>query len=412
MELVDGLNVMFGNPRSADVESQPYILVAGRDTIDNLRAEAARRRPAGADLGDLDSIGRGGFGEEEGDSVEPDAGDGSARCSYCYMYRKGRRLAPVVTPAGVELRERTTVFVTKATRSCVIYEDIDTGLSRYPLAWGNWERQKRNYHGRALVTGVIPNQIFINTMFAMVMRHLQLSGFPKTVYNASLISKWSNEIGQAVGVRNLAPGQPLSSAAVNLAPADMSSQIIAAIDKALEYTKECLGATDAQLGSVRPENTSAIMVLQSAAQVPLENIRSGLYEWVEDIGAILLDMMGTYYGRRTIFREREVSLPDGGLDEASGLMRVRKERLRVAEDYDFSRFKSLWLNCRADVGASGYYSEIAAVQTLDNLRREGVIDIAQYLERMPDRLIPRKAELIAQLRGLAAPKSGQAAADR
>ena len=62
----------------------------------------------------------------------------------------------------------------------------------------------------------------------------------------------------------------------------------------MAYTKECLGATDAQMGSVRPDNTSALMVLQNASEVPLENTRAGLHEWVEDIGAILLDMMGTY----------------------------------------------------------------------------------------------------------------------
>ena len=64
---------------------------------------------------------------------------------------------------------------------------MDTGLTRYPIAWGNWEKQKNQYHGRALVTGLIPNQIFINQMFATAMRHLQLMAFPKTVYLQDLI---------------------------------------------------------------------------------------------------------------------------------------------------------------------------------------------------------------------------------
>ncbi len=401
MELVEGVNVIFGDPYTHEVESQPYILILGREDAEKLRAEALRYGPPGgeADAGDIvpDS---GPAGAESG------AGSGAAdegRCSYAYMYRKGKRLAPVLTDRGVELREKTTVYVTKATRTRVIYEDVDTGLTRYPVAWGNWERQRRCYHGRALVTGIIPNQIFINTMFAMVMRHLQLSGFPKTVYNAALIPKWSSEIGQAVAVKNLPPGQPLGSAAANLSPADMSAQIIAAIDKALEYTKECLGATDAQLGSARPENTSAIMVLQSASEVPLENVRAGLYEWVEDIGAILLDMMGAYYGRRTVPRVRELKTPlapfgEPELDPETGLMRVASEKRTVEEPCDFARLKGLWFRCRADVGAGGYYSEIAAVQTLETLRREGVIDAVQYLERMPDRLVPGKAELIAELK--------------
>ena len=62
---------------------------------------------------------------------------------------------PVVKTRDV-MRRVERVHVTKATRDAVIFEDVDTGLSRYPIAWGNWERQKNQYHGRALVTGLVP----------------------------------------------------------------------------------------------------------------------------------------------------------------------------------------------------------------------------------------------------------------
>ena len=384
MELVDGINVMFGNPNVADVEKQPYILIVGRDTIENLEAERKENSGEGvvdadADYNDISGV---------GGKTELDADAESGKALYVYMYEK----------------KNGTVRVTKATKSCVIYEDVDTGLNRYPIAWGNWEKQKNQYHGRALVTGIIPNQIFINTMFAMVMRHLQLMGFPKTVYNADLISQWSNEVGQAIGVRGLMPGQGISQVAYNLQPADMSNQIIMAIDKAVSYTKDCLGATDAQLGNVKPDNTSALMVLQNSAEVPLENTRAGMYEWLEDIGAILLDMMGTYYGVRPVVRDRTFQEPvtnDAGLpmiDLATGMMQMNTVTRRVAEPYDFSQFKNLWFNVRVNAGATTYYSEIAMVQTLDNLRRDGTLEVVDYLERIPDKLIPRKAELVEDLK--------------
>ena len=68
------------------------------------------------------------------------------------------------------------------------------------------------------------------------------------------------------------------------------------------------------------------------------------------------------------------------------------------EEIDFSVFKHLWLNISVDVGATTYYSEIAMVQTLDNLRRDGTLNIIEYLERMPDKLITRKQELIESLK--------------
>lgn len=254
------------------------------------------------------------------------------------------------------------------------------------------------------MTGIVPNQIFINSMMAMVFRHLQLQAFSKTLYNGDLISQWNNELGEAICVRGLQPGQDLRTVAANLNPADMSNQIILAIDKALQYTRDCLGATDAQMGKVRPDNTSALMVLQSSAEVPLENTRAGLYEWYEDIAAILLDMMGTYYGKRPLVREREFEetvTGTGGtpmIDPNTGTMITTKNVRRVLEDFDFSVLKHLYLNVAIDAGATTYFSEIAMVQTLDNLRRDGTLELIEYLERIPDKLIPRKQELIENLK--------------
>ena len=444
MELVDGINVMFGNPNTPDVESQPYILIVGRATLESLREESQRHRKdtvvKAADNLQPDYEYQ--FQAGSGGQIELDPGDEDGKALYVYLYTKvtkdetqtdpktGEPLTePEVDADGAPVYERekngalvldaqgqpvpklrqvkhpvTTVHVTKATRSAVIFEDVDTGLTRYPIAWGNWEKQKNQYHGRALVTGIIPNQIFINSMFAMVMRHLQLLGFPKTVYNADLIGSWSNEIGQSIGVRGLQPGQAISQVAYNLQPADMSNQILTVIDRAMSYTKDCLGATDAQLGNIRPDNTSAIMVLQSSAEVPLENTRAGLHEWVEDIGAILLDMMGTYYGVRPIVRDKTFEEPvtdaagNAVIDPATGMISTNKVTRRVLDSYDFSVFRHLFLNLRADVGATSYFSEIAMTQTLDNLRAAGVLDVIQYLERVPDKLIPKKAELIDELK--------------
>ena len=460
MELVDGIDVMFGNPNDRRVETQPYILLVGRDTVDHLKWEAERFRKNkglyksgtankegldGAitpDMETQDFMGVGGKTEIISDDhngkalyvllytkvcQEVDKVDGDGNVIYedevddkgNPVYEEGvldATGAPVPKRKPVKVLE-TTVHVTKATRNVVIYEDVDTGLSRYPIAWGNWEKQKNQYHGRALVTGLIPNQIFINQMFATAMRHLQLMAFPKTIYNADMISSWDNQVGSAIGVRGLQPGQPISQVAYNLQPAEMSNQIFALIDKAVSYTKECLGATDAQMGNVKPDNTSALMVLQTNAEVPLENIRSGVYEWIEDIGAILLDFMGTYYGKRPVVVDHEfeefITGPDGApqLDPLTGQMMTQKMVRKVLQEFDFSQFKHLWLNLRVDVGATTYFSEIAMTQTLDNLRHDGTLDVIQYLERIPDKLIPKKQELIDELKGrIAEGKQANAAA--
>lgn len=465
MELVDGINVMFGNPNDRRVETQPYIILVGRDTVEHLAWEAERYNKnkklyksgtfndAKPDMLDAEIQPDSEFQwfTGVGGKTEITSDDGNGKALYVLLYTKESKEVDMVDPRtgeivyedvldedgnpvyesdgnvltadGMPVPKRrpvktleTTVRVTKATRNAIIYENVDTGLTRYPIAWGNWEKQKNQYHGRALVTGIIPNQIFINTMFATAMRHMQLMAFPKTVYNADLIPAWTNEVGQAIGVRGLQPGQAISQVAYNLQPAEMSNQIFALIDKAMEYTKDCLGATDAQMGNVSPENTSALMVLQTNAEVPLENIRSGLYEWVEDVGAILLDFMGTYYGSRPVVVEQEFEelVMNGNtpvIDPMTGQMATQKFVRKVVKEFDFSQFKHLWLNMRVDVGATTYFSEIAMTQTLDNLRHDGTLDVIQYLERIPDKLIPKKQELVDELKGrIAEGKQANAAA--
>ena len=470
MELVDGINVHFGNPNDRRVETQPYILIVGRDTVEHLRWEAERfkknkdiYKSGTANAAPTDSLEYVFQPDSDyqdftgiGGKTEIMSDDGNGKALYVLLYTKeskevdaldkdgnpvyedeydkdgnpvyettgkGKKKQTVLDAMGNPVPKRkpvkvieTTVRVTKATKNAVIYENVDTGLTRYPIAWGNWEKQKNQYHGRALVTGLIPNQIFINTMFATAMRHLQLMAFPKTIYNADLISAWTNEVGQAIGVRGLQPNQPISQVAYNLQPAEMSNQIFSLIDKAMAYTKECLGATDAQMGNVKPDNTSALMVLQTNAEVPLENIRSGVYEWAEDIGAILLDFMGTYYGKRPVVIDMEFEEPvmNGNMpmiDPMTGQMMTQKFVRKVMKEFDFSQFKHLWLNLRVDVGATTYFSEIAMTQTLDNLRHDGTLDVIQYLERIPDKLIPKKQELIDELKGrIAEGKQANAAA--
>ena len=446
MELVDGINVMFGNPNEFDIQKQPYVIVVGRDTAMNLRREMEqlRRTRNGmasgtaatksdeslvqADSENWDFAGVGGRTEAQAD-------DDVGKVLYCYMYTKVQKeqemidpktgltvMEPELGPDGMPKYEEdangllipkmvpaketvTTVRVTKATRSTIIYEDVDTGLSLYPIAWGNWERQKNQYHGRALVTGLLPNQISINKLFASAIRHVDLMAFPKTVYNADLISSWNNEIGQAIGVHGIQPGQSIQQVAYNLQPSDMSNQVFALIDKAMAYTKECLGTTDAQMGNVKPENTSALMVLNTNAEVPLENIRAGEYEWLEDCCKIILDMQGTLYGKRPVIMSKvfkDLVISDDGvpvIDTMTGRMKTQEVTYKVVEEFDFSQLKNVALSMKIDAGATTYFSEIAMTQTLDNLRRDGTLDVIQYLERLPDKLIPRKKELIDELRG-------------
>ncbi|KIL35862.1 hypothetical protein SD71_10745 [Cohnella kolymensis] len=357
MEMVDGSNVFFGNANNSRIDKQPYIIVSGRDMVESLRDEAKRyksKEQNGEITSDVD------YGEQLGEAgrIEVEADD-YGKAQYIIVYRYDKKTK--------------TIKASKSVKTAYIYKDIDTELSHYPVAWLNWEKQKNQYHGRALCTGMLPNQIFINRMFAMVMYHLMMTAFPKAVYNADIIENWSNGIGDAIPVTGIGHEANIKNIAGYLEPGNMSNQIIQAIELAMQYTKETLGISDAAMGNVDPKNTSAIIAVQKSSAIPLENPKANLHEWFEDIGRIIFDMIGTYYGPRPVQVGEQV-LP-----------------------FDFSIFKDMWLDVKADVGEASYWSEIASVQTMDNLLKEGHLDIIDYLQRIPDEYIPQKQELIASI---------------
>lgn len=400
-ELVDGTNVMFGNANSSKVEGQPYIIVSGRESVKRLKEEAAQHEMNPDEIKADSNYTR----MASHNSRTEVQGDEAAKAEYIIVYRKVKQTRKKLdSMSGAEIDEEyETIMASKSVENAYIFKDIDTGLSRYPVAWGNWEKQKNTYHGRAIATGMLPNQIFINRMFAMVMYHLMRAAFPKAVYNSDLLEQWDDAIGSAIGISGADPTSPLGNVATYLQPGNMSAQIMQALETAVQYTKEMLGASDAALGQIDPKNTSAIIAVQKSSAIPLENPKTNEYEWMEDIGAIAFDMMAAYYGPRPVMQEVPIVDPITGQPTGTQMQMV---------DFDFSQMKDLWLNIRADVGESSYWSEIAAQQTLDNLLVQGHLDIVQYLERVPDDMIPQKEQLLTEIRERMQQQAAQQAAQQ
>lgn len=357
-EIIDSTNVMFGNPNTREVEKQPYIIIVGRDLVKNLKDEAKNN------------------GVEDTDDIKPDSdtnymmGDNGKVENSAEGYEKALYIIKYYKKDG-------KIFANKCTKTAYIYKEKDTGLSYYPIAFNNWEEVKGSYHGRAETTGIIPNQIAINKMFAMVIYHLMLTAFPTGVYDADRIEGWTNEIGAQIPVTNL-QGDSIRNVAGYLEPATMSGQIIDAIELAMQYTKETLGVGDASLGNVTMNNATAIIAIQKSAAVPLENVKAAFYEFVEDCGKIIIDMMGSKYGVRPV-------------------VQTGPNNERTVELFDFSELKDMWLHIKIDVGNASYFSEVASVQTLDNLLNNGFIEFVEYLRRIPDEIIPNKQELISSI---------------
>lgn len=360
-EIVDNMRVGFGNTACRDPQKQPYILIEWREMTKELRRAAQEA------------------GNPRWNDIQPDTENHNTD-----SYKNSSERSTVLLRMWKE-RKTGTVWACEVSGRVMLREPWDMGLRLYPVTWINWDYIPDSYHGQALVTGLIPNQIFVNKLFAMSMISLMTSAFPRTVYDKTRIPKWNNAVGAAIGVN----GGDVSGVAKIIDPAQISPQIAQFIQTSVDYTRQFLGATSAALGETRPDNTSAIIALQRAASIPSEITKQNLYKSIEDLGRIYLDFMAAYYGKRKV----QVSMPDVGSDILAFAGKDPEELETVLFDYGI--LNDMPMALKLDVGASSYWSEMASVQTLDNLLMQDKITIEEYLERIPDGYIPKRQELIA-----------------
>lgn len=363
-ELLENTRVHFGNPNNRKVQSQPYIIIERREMI-----SAAQREARDNGFPDWESIG----GDTDNRQGDPAKESGDKVTTLLLLWRD---------------RKTKEIWGFKCAQNSDIRKPWNLNIRRYPLVWLNWDYIQDCYHGQAMITGLIPNQIFINKIWAMSQLSMMTTAYPKIVYDKTRIAKWDNRIGSAIGIN----GGDVNNVARILDPAAISPQIAEFIRLAVDQTEESLGATSVALGDTRPDNTSAIIALQRAASTPSEITKQNIYQAVEDLYRIFIEFMAFYYGARAV----DAPTPDQ-VQQAMAFV-GQEAPPEVPLSFDFSTLKNMPMELKLDVGASSYYSEIASIQTLDNLLQNDKITILQYLERIPDGYIPERRKLVEELR--------------
>ena len=347
VQTVDNVNLFVSDMNRADIQSQDYVIVSGRASVASLRREAQENGATAAQLSRI--LADGDREDSAGDHASAeleDGGDGKA--TYLIKF----------------WREDGKVVFEKSVREHVI-RTVRTEMRRYPIAYFNWTPTKNGFHGTAPISGMVPNQRYINRAYAMVMKHMTDTAFSKVVYDKSRIPEWTNEVGEAiavVGATNVADAVSVVGAG------EMQSGYLELIDMAVSATKELAGATETALGNIDPTNTSAILALKETSRITLEQVTMALAACIEDLAVIWADMMCAYYPD-----QRLVPYIDG-----DGAVAVRM---------GISALKGCLVRARVEVTETARFSDSAAVGILDKLLDGGYISAAQYVSHMPDGLL-------------------------
>lgn len=368
-EVLENTRVHFGNPNCRNVQDQPYIILSRRSLVEDARALAESYKEMGVcGIDDPDQI----QADSEKFANKYDGYTDDKVTVLTYLYRD---------------RETKTIWCCETTENGILRKAYDTGYRLYPLVWLSWDYIQDCYHGQAMITGLIPNQKFYNKMFAMVGISLMTTAFPKIVYDRNRIRMWDGSVGTAVGVNG-----NVDNVAKTISGAALSPQVPQFLDLVAEKTRSFLGASNVALGDSRPDNATAILSLQKAANTPMELTKQNKCSCVEEMGLIWQDMMSVRYGVRQV--QVDMAMDDPG-QQPLGMALAPQSFL---EPFDFSVVRDVQIAVKQDVGTSSYWSEMANMQTLDNLLMQGHITLGQYLERLPSGYISKKQELIQEVK--------------
>ena len=373
-QIIDNTNVYFGNPYSNDIQKQPYIIVSLRQDIRQVKEEA---RDHGLTKEQIDSI------QPDNEGLQPNEDEAENLVTVLIKYFKKKskvvEIKMEIDPLSgqpIEIpveKEEVTVWFTKTTRELTLIEPTDLGYKRYPLSCFGWDIIKNSYCYNSPMTSVIPNQIFINKCYAIAQMYGLQSAFPKIIFDKSKIQieEFLNGTSpQAVAGIDIA-GKFIDFIKIP----DFSNNIIELAQDTMAQTKECMGVTDASLGNVRPDNTSAIIALQESSAVPLEIQKQSFYAFWEDTVRNILDIVSCSYGIRQVLTE--------------------DNQLAIV---DFSMLKDLNYNLDVEIGNGAQFSEIAQINTLDKLVQAGYIDPDVYIEVVPSKYVPQKSKLLKSYR--------------
>ena len=369
-KLIYNTNMIYGNPYSSETQEQPFIIVAFRQHLSQVKAEA---EDLGLSQEDIDDI------KPDNDMMQENDDSDELVTVLIKFYKKKTTYKEVKVVNDLdgneveveEERTEKTVWFTKTTQTVTLIEPTDLGYKRYPISCFGWEPVMNSYVYNSPITSIIENQVFINKCFGMAQMYVLQNAIPDVVYDDSK-ARIEDILGNSpMAVANM---EMMGKFLDFIKAPDFSNNLVDMLTLTIDQTKETMGVTDAALGNVNPDNTSAIIALQESSNVPLEIQRQAFYDFIEDTVRNILDIMANTYGVRQVITENE-------------------KGEKTLATIDFGLLKNINYEVNVDIGNASQFSEVAQMNTLNALYDRGVISKKLFIDSIPAKYIPNKSKI-------------------
>ena len=367
-EIVKKSEIYYGNENDDDIQSQPYILIRKRMAVSNA-VNFAISKGMSEDkveliVGDNDNY------EESGEAAKDE-------------------LDNMVTVIYKLYKKDGTVYFSASTRQVIIIENVDLGISLYPVAHFVWEEKEGSARGEGEVRCLIPNQIEVNRTLMRRVLTAKKQAYPYKVVDIQKIKNPDalDTVGGTLEVNNQIVDD-VRKIVTTIPPAQMSPDVVQLQQELINVTRELAGAGDTATGQVDPEAASgrAILAVQQASQAPMTEQKESYKNFLEDTAKIWIEYL-TAYSEDGLKLEEEFTDPNTG-----------KESVRIVIIPKVS-MENLQATVKIDVTPKSVYDRFAQERTIENLLLNGLLsaqrlpELKAYVEALDDDSVAPKMKL-------------------
>lgn len=363
-EEIDKNNIYYGNENEQDIQRQPYILVTFRKTVEEVRDMAREYREQGKNH----------LTDEDIETIVSDKD---------YFEQQGSdKMTVEVSPMCLvimkfERNDEGKIVISCSTQTCDIFEKEETDCELYPFAHYIWEEEKGYARGTSEINSLKENQREINKTATRRAIAVKIAAYPKLVVDIERVANKEalQQVGSMIELTNMR-ADDVNKEINYLRPASMSPDAYNLQQDLISGTRELAGAGDNQTGNIDPTQASgkAILAVQQAAQMPInEQVESYKY-FLEDCGRIVFDLMKAYYvDGLTLYTTEDF------VDEMGQTEQVQKP-FTITQD----QLAKLDVDLKIDVTPTSAYDRLAQEMSLENLLIRGMITLEEYTEALPE----------------------------
>lgn len=349
-EILNKLDVMYGNEQESDIQLQPYILAKKRMSV--LQAQELAEKYEVSDTkikyikGDDDNT----------DEAGTDAKD---------------EVDNMVTIITKFYRKDGTIHYDMSSKYVEICKEQDMGTTLYPFSHMLWIDKQGNARGEGEVRTLIPNQIETNKNALRRLIATKNTAYPQKIFLKDKITNPEavNQIGGTIEVEGMEVDD-VRKIFSSTQPAQMSPDAEKLQMELISTTRELASASETATGQINPEDASgrAILAVQQAQEQPLDDQNQNLNTMLEDLARIWMDMW-------------KVHNKDKGmqLENIEKNMQTGEEKVSV-EKVASSVLDKLRTSVKIDITPKGAYDKYAQERSLENLSQTQQFMDTNWLE--------------------------------